>query len=112
MPRLYPNYVYDVINQRYFGNQLPKVPVRFVNDMAEGVMGYYMYPGSKAERGNNPGEIRLSSAFRKWSVIWIGTLIHEMVHVELRDRRIRHHGYVFQRRMKELVNAGAFKDLI
>lgn len=110
LPRLYPNQVYDVANQRYWGGKLPKVNVRFV-DLGEAVMGRTLAPRKNT---GNPKHIviQLSKRFRTQSVIWIGTLIHEMVHVELWGRRVKDHGYVFQRRMKELVNAGAYKDLI
>lgn len=110
MARLYPNSVYDVANQRYWGGKLPKVSVRFV-ELSDDVLGRTIGPSRSID---NPKEIviQLNARYRRQNAIWIGTLLHEMVHVELWGRRITDHGYVFQRRMKELVNAGAFKDLL
>jgi hypothetical protein len=112
MARYYPNHVYDIINERHFNNTLPKVPVRWSDELPEHVMGRYVRPGTLKELRTNSGYIELSSQYRRSNVLWIQTLIHEMVHVEQRFLHIKNHGYIFTRRIKELVQRGAFNGLI
>ena len=107
MARLHANTVFDIANRKYFGNRLPKIHVRWTFDLPEDHAGIYMYPGK-----GQPGVILLNADFKTIEVLWIATLLHEMVHLELRDRRIKDHGYIFRRRMRELVMAGAFDDLL
>lgn len=104
MSRFHPTTVFRTANARYFGGRLPEPVIEFAA-IPEDVLG-------DTDLIDGVFHIRLNYFTRKMSVIWIQTLLHEMVHMELWDRRIKYHGYVFQRRMRELVAQGAFNDLL
>lgn len=100
-------YMYLDFNKKYFHNALPKdLPVSF---------------SKKPELGNALGHTAIhKQTFRP---LWIDiaarlrtsrresamTLLHEMVHVEQKERR--GHGKHFEKRMRELARHGAFKGI-
>lgn len=101
---LVPQKVYDEYNRLYFGGKLPSVPVKWSRKHTKDCRGCCEYDPKLA--------IYLNPRFRGWERSWCFTLIHEMVHVEQRhDVRAKDHGHKFQKRMKQLVNQGAFADL-
>lgn len=104
MGRFHPTTVFRTANARYFGGKLPEPAIEFAA-LPEEILG-------DTDLIDGTFHIRLNFIYRKMSVIWIQTLLHEMVHMELWGRKIKFHGYVFRRRMKELVAQGAFNDLL
>ena len=54
-------------------------------------------------------EIAINARDRRSERLWRGTLLHEMVHMELPDQI--HHGKKFEVRMVKLANSGAFKGI-
>lgn len=92
-------------NQRFFDNDLPDMPVRWIKTPR----------GVAAEFWTNNGEmgINIHPLFRKWGLLRYVKmlLIHEMAHAKLRNRKIQDHGRVWNNEMLRLANAGAFYGL-
>jgi hypothetical protein len=109
-----PKELYHLLNSRYFGGRLPK-DLRvgfdkrsFAGGRARMILGSTW---SDHETGR-PIRISLNPLYRKQSRIWIGTLIHEMVHVQQwKVPEEQAHGRKFQKRMKQLAALGAFNGL-
>jgi len=101
--RLPPDLAYDEYNKLYFGNQLPKIPVKWSRKHTEGCGGVFHH---------EPMAIYLNPGLKGWNRLWCIVLLHEMVHVEQRnDAHIKDHGRKFQNRMKRLVTQGALQAL-
>jgi hypothetical protein len=64
--------------------------------------------GEFATNGKVTHCIKLARWSKKQRRQWMFTLIHEMVHVKLRNEPGDYHGHKFQREMKRLANCGAF----
>jgi hypothetical protein len=92
--RVYLNY-----NRKYFGNKLPKDAEIVWEPLTGTLLGY--------QQGD---KIALNAKMKHADVIWRGTLLHEMVHLEL-PAKVKH-GPRFRKRMRELVAQGAFDGLI
>jgi hypothetical protein len=92
--RIYLNY-----NRRYFKGELPTDAEIVWEPLAGSLLGYQC--GDK---------IALNAKMKHADVIWRGTLLHEMVHLEL-PAKVKH-GPRFRKRMRELVAQGAFDGLI
>jgi len=95
--------LYAEYNKKYFGGQLPKIPVRWGK----------VDEGHAAEFLHHPLEIVVHPTIKrcgldKYSKI---LLLHEMAHVKLRDRKIKDHGRVWVNEMKRLARIGAFDEL-
>jgi hypothetical protein len=108
MPYTTPKLVYRIANKRYFNNCLPDIPVHF-GHLKQAALGCYWYPRVGVY---DYGCIVLNENTKRWSAVWIGSLLHEMVHVQYRKRKIDPHGYIFQRRLKQLVQKGAYHGLL
>ena len=104
---------YDYYNRKYFGNELPKIPVQW----SEVISDYAVY---EQPSDDSDGLIRISSETRKFNSVWRMSLLHEMCHVKLREypeeiaaksRTPRSHSNIWQKEMMRLAQAGAFKTL-
>lgn len=95
--------LYAEYNSKYFGGELPKIPVRWGK----------VEEGHAAEFWPSTMEIVIHPTIRrcgldKYTKI---LLLHEMAHVKLRDRRIKDHGRIWTNEMSRLANIGAFDKL-
>lgn len=120
-------YYYNLFNSRYFRGRLPKDCQVFWGDMyrqgCPEALGVYK-PGyqilAQRVRGYHKGKYRVLSN-RKDSIaidrrlffvgnkVTLMTLLHEMVHLKLKDTHAGH-GHAFQREMKRLAKVGAFNS--
>jgi predicted SprT family Zn-dependent metalloprotease len=105
---------YQYINDRYFDNQLPTIPVLWEARLEEVgpliAQGYVMQGLASA----HPGLILLNPRNRGNSVELQRVLCHEMVHVYLYTQHdlTVHHGAAFQREWRRLLRAGAFQGIV
>jgi len=67
----------------------------------------------KVPKDERKFEIWISEEIKKFKAITILTVLHECVHVETWDRVTQKscHGRLFNKRMKQLANKGAFNGL-
>lgn len=95
--------LYDEYNTRYFGGKLPKVPVRWGR----------VQESSAAEFWPDSMEIVIHPMIRRCGLDKYARilLLHEMVHVKLRNKRIADHGRLFHTEMKRLARIGALVKL-
>lgn len=98
-------------NDKYFGGKLAVLYVRFQD--LDGSLGHTKaYRPLNRRRAGDQYGIRIAKTLRDSRRLWLGTLIHEMVHVEQRNRySCNVGGWKFNNRMKELANLGAFNGL-
>lgn len=92
---------FHLYNEKYFGSALPIPVIRWAPLKHFG--HYYRYSGKHI--------IELAEWTRTNSTLWRWTLLHELVHLSLRNRRCKVHGRVFNNEMKRLANEGAFVGL-
>lgn len=109
-----PKSLYKFWNSRYFRGKLPDIPVGFSEKYHKSrtqrrTMGGTLMTGDPLK----PIRIVLNPRYKDAFVIWAGTLMHEMVHVEQwkLPRRLAH-GRKFNKRIKQLVSLGAYKNLL
>jgi hypothetical protein len=88
-------------NDKYFNGELPEPVIRWADLKHFG--HYYQEDGQHI--------IELAEWMRKNNTLWRSTLLHELVHLKLRNRKCKVHGRVFHNEMKRLANLDAFKDL-
>ena len=92
---------YRVANRKYFHNRLPKdLSVEFSNTIPCLGVAYVREPQS----------IEISEELRGIQIFAIMTLLHEMVHIE--NPKWKGHGWRWEYRMRELVDAGAYDGLL
>ena len=100
--------MFDLFNSRYFSNKLKIDSIRF-----EDIDGLGRSRTLYDRSGRLSGYSTTISRKLRWSRrMWASTLLHEMVHVE--DKLVHScgiNGHIFNRRMKELANRGAFNGL-
>ncbi len=114
MAQLKPKDVYNLLNHKYFRSRLPDIPVvwsksHYGKRENRFGMGGTLFVGEPLK----PVKIMLNPKYRNANVIWIGTLIHEMVHVEQwKLPRRQAHGRKFEKRIRQLVARGAYKTLL
>ena len=111
---LKPREVYNLLNARYFRGKLPDLPVVWAK-------AYYSKQANRTGMGGTvfignplkPIKIMLNPKYKDANVIWVGTLLHEMVHVEQwKLPRSQAHGRKFNKRIKQLVACGAYRNLL
>jgi hypothetical protein len=95
---------YAEYNTRFFGGLLPKIPIKWGKTLSRHAAEFVTYKDSSMVIVINP---RLKP-FGCYTQL---TLLHEMVHVELRKEPGDTHGPKFQRRMKKLARMDAFDGL-
>lgn len=109
-----PKELYDFWNGRYFRGSLPDLPVHWGHKEYSVYRKRYNLGGTHMV-GNplKPIKITLNPKYKNAFVIWAQTLLHEMVHVQQwRLPRRLAHGRKFQKRIKQLVAAGAYNGLL
>lgn len=96
---------FRLYNKKYFDDALPEPVLRWAEMKDFG--HYYSEIVDDQERH--------IIEFGKWSAannsIWRFTLLHELVHLKLRNKKCTHHGRLFQKEMKRLAANGAFAKL-
>lgn len=94
---------YAEYNKKYFSGQLPKIPVRWGRTGKD----------HAAEFWHDPIQIVIHPTMRRFGLGKYSSilLLHEMVHVKLRNIKCTDHGKKFQDEMKRLADIGAFKPL-
>lgn len=112
---------YGYYNRKYFGGLLPKISVRWSNDLPDGrVKGHKEIQFAEfnwSSADPNDGEILLAAWMRSYNAIWRMHLLHEMSHVQLREdsAEIKSSCYTHSRKwkkvMRDLAAAGAFDNL-
>lgn len=112
---------YASYNRKYFGGQLPKIPVRWSvqiqpnsRDKSRRAYGWFT-PGEDC--GTAEGVILLTTEDKPFPERWRITLLHEMAHVKLRDHPEElqstsdKHSGVWKKEMRRLAAVGAMDDL-
>lgn len=100
---------YDSINRWWFEGKLPRVKICWPKYMLTAKPAMIAQTvGSKKQAA----EIHMNPKYRDASGVWLRTLIHEAVHVEQWTSRAKDcHGPKFEKRMRQLAEAGAFYGL-
>ena len=111
-----PKELYLFLNSRYFRGRLPDIPVVWSakrhNGRENRNMGATIFQWGK-DGVLRPTKIVLNPQYKNAFVIWAGTLLHEMVHVQQwKLPREQAHGRKFQKRIKQLVAVGAYNGLL
>jgi hypothetical protein len=107
-----PKEVYDIMNRRYFRGRLPDIPVRFRRESFLGSRKHIMGSTWFDADTQRPKKIELNPMYKSAPILWLATLLHEAVHVEQwKVPAGQEHGRKFQKRMKQLVNRGAYNKL-
>jgi hypothetical protein len=108
---------FQIYNKKYFGGALPPVTLRWA-DMKH--FGHYFAREHEMFDifTNEVVSVRTEHVIElgKWSTnnrsVWRMTLLHEMCHLKLRDKkRAASHGRLFNQEMKRLAASGAFHGL-
>jgi hypothetical protein len=98
---------FNRLNKKYFEGSLSVVYVRFERIARKGCIGHTKAFRQTGARANDKYAIKISPEIQHMRSFWMGTLIHEMVHVEQRNRYSCGLGRKFNARMKQLAAAGA-----
>ena len=107
----FPKDLYDFWNSRYFRGRLPDIPVywskaQFKTKRSRSRLGFAQF---RHDNGK-PVRIVLNPWTRSHRSIWQSTLLHEMVHVkQWKVPYSQAHGNKFNKEMKRLAVAGAFR---
>lgn len=117
-----PEELFHLFNSRYFRGSLPKCKVVWTDTKMFG-MYYPVYNKTYKTKKEAQTAIRdktfqpdqhvieLGRWTRKAGRQWKFTLLHEMVHLKLRNETGSFHGHKFQKEMKRLASMGAFRGL-
>jgi hypothetical protein len=99
---------FNELNHKYFGNKL-KTPDRLAFFPIEGLGHTFRFRKGKRRSKNDTFGIHISSKLRFSKRLWLGTLIHEMTHLEQGNKySCTARGRVFNWRMVELAVGGIF----
>jgi len=96
---------YKWINLQYFEGRLPAVGIRWEPRLAE--VGPMIAEGFRLEGATNGRLILLNPSLQDDEQGMRRTLCHEIVHVAVRERD-QEHGAIFQTRLRQLSEQGAF----
>lgn len=102
---------FAIFNRGYFGDQLAVAHLAFspIDGLGKTVRCRTL---GKRRSKDDPFAISISSKLRQSRRLWAGTLLHEMVHLEQRNKySCAINGHHFNRRMKKLAADGAFDGL-
>ena len=102
---------FNEFNIKYFGNKL-KTPDRLAFVPLDGLGYTFRYRKGKRRSKNDTFGIHISSKIRFSKRLWIGTLLHEMTHLEQGNKySCGARGWKFNYRMCELASMGAFNGV-
>lgn len=95
---------YARYNKLYFGGELPDIPVRWGRTHSD----------NAAEFWHDPIQIVIHPVIKRCGLLKYARLVllHEMVHVHLRDRKIKDHGRIFQAEMRRILSIPAVTKLL
>lgn len=96
---------YQSINAQFFAGRLPAVRIRWEPRLAE--VGPLIAEGFRLDGATNGEVILLNPSLEADDEGFRRTLVHEMLHVETKDQD-KEHGPVFQSRLRQLSEQGAF----
>ncbi len=96
---------YQAINTEYFEGRLPAIGIRWEPRLAE--VGPLIAEGFSLDGATNGRLILLNPSLQDDEQGMRRTLCHEIVHVAVRDRD-QEHGPIFQARLRQLSEQGAF----
>ena len=99
---------YRETNARFFDSRLPEVRIRWEPRLEE--IGPLIAPGFRLEGVTDGGVILLHPILEQSERQFQAVLVHEMVHVALRDNA-ETHGPAFQSRLRALADRGAFEGV-
>lgn len=99
-----PRVWYRVCNKLYFGNKLPKVPVKWAG------RGFSVMARVGFDEEWKPTRIQLNPGLKKWPAAAAMCLLHEMAHIEVAQKgdHRTHHGKAWQKVMHRLARQKAF----
>jgi len=97
---------FDELNERFFGYRLEAITVQFAKISPDGLFNM------------RTKEIKLNDGLRKFPVLGLTVLLHEMAHADLDLHGYRGylrdggHGMLFQAELNRLYQAGAYDGLL
>lgn len=98
-------------NDRYFGGKLDLCTLSFIRMENLGHTSRYRTVGKKRS-DSEPFGIHISEKLRFSRRLWATTMIHEMIHLEQRNKyNCGQRGRYFNKRMAQLAVAGAFNGI-
>jgi len=97
---------YHSINVNYFEGRLPAIPVRWEPRLAE--VGPLIAEGFEMDGMTNGRLILLNPSLQEDEEQLRRTLVHEIVHVAIKSQTTEEHGALFQSRLRQLSEQGAF----
>ena len=101
---------YQAINTDYFGGRLPAIGIRWEPRLAE--IGPLIAAGFQMDGMTDGRLILLNPAIQHDDEQLRRTLCHEIVHVAVKGQTTEEHGPVFQARLRQLAEQGAFKGTV
>jgi hypothetical protein len=101
---------YQVINTEYFESRLPAVGIRWEPRLAE--IGPLIAAGFQMDGMTNGRLILLNPALQNDDQQMRRTLCHEIVHVAIKGQTAEEHGPLFQSRLRQLAEQGAFTGTV
>lgn len=107
--------IFHIANSRYFGSRLKNVKIRWQkkSKMPPHAIGNTISEHGAVPKGTRKFEIWISEDVKRFGSFTIMTVLHEMVHVQQWNKVTNKtcHGRLFNKRMKQLANLGAFNGL-
>jgi hypothetical protein len=101
---------YQAINIDYFASRLPAVAIRWEPRLAE--VGPLIAAGFQMDGMTNGRAILLNPALQNDDQLMRRTLCHEIVHVAVKGQTTEEHGPLFQSRLRQLAEQGAFTGTV
>lgn len=101
---------YDDLNEKYFDNELPDIPVKYVNSKKAG--GWVDAVINKKSGNITIKGLAISKFFKRDEDNFIQILLHEMIHVWLNYNNILErnpHGIRFKTKCREIENKSGIK---
>jgi hypothetical protein len=101
---------YQAINVEYFESRLPAIGIRWEPRLAE--IGPLIAEGFQMEGMTNGRLILLNPVLQSDEQQLRRTLCHEIVHVAVKGQTTEEHGPLFQSRLRQLSEQGAFTGIV
>jgi SprT-like family protein len=101
---------YQAINTGYFEGRLPAIGIRWEPRLSE--IGPLIAAGFQMDGMTNGRQILMNPALQNDDEQLRRTLCHEIVHVAVKGQTTEEHGPVFQNRLRQLAEQGAFTGTV